>query len=491
MEVKIEELKVSKHHQEIYTTNDIDDLLGDIPKFGLHEKIVVNKSYEIISGYRRYLALKTLGRKTVDVVIKDVAPEDERAIVLSFNKQRKKTCRELLNEAKYFKSIWGQKRGRKSANDNVIQLNPESVDTRKKIADATGIKPTNLTKLEYIDRLKPELIDHIDKGNASINQVYHSVLKSEQSKENRDIAAQLPQIISDPSYKIYNKSSHDLSDLEDESVQMVFTSPPYWGKRRYTNDDNELGAEETKEEYVEKLVNHLFACHRVLKSNGSLFLNIGDTHKNKTLHSIPHRVLFGLEDKGFMLVNTIVWKKKNNLPHTKDYGLTPSYEFIFHLVKSKDFFYKEILMPINNIKPASVQICTRKNGRDNFSDFGKVIISGLKDGKKIEDYWTRDIVTTATANQAIIKKYDGVEHPAPFPKEITILPILQTTKPGDVVLDLFAGSGTTSEAALLLGRKTIAYELNPIHNETQVKRYNKAIEQYKEVSQPSQISQAA
>jgi len=491
MEVQIDKLKVSKHHQMIYTSNEIDDLLGDIPKFGLHEKIVVNKSYEIISGYRRYLALKTLGRKTVDIVIKDVAPEDEGAIILSFNKQRKKTCRELLNEAKYFKSIWGQKRGRKSANDNVIQLNPESVDTRKKIADATGIKPTNLTKLEYIDKMKPELIDVIDKGNASINQAYHAVLKSEEYKKDRDIDAQLPQIITEQNYKIYNKSSHDLSDLEDESVQMVFTSPPYWGQRTYTNDKNELGAEKTKEEYIERIVNHLFACHRVLKNDGSLFLNIGDTHKDKALHSVPHRVLFGLEDKGFMLVNTIVWKKKNKLPNTKNYGLTPSYEFIFHLVKSKDFYYDEILMPIKNKKPASAQICTRKNGRDNFSDLGKVIISGLKDGKKIEDYWTKNIVHTAVASQAVIRKYDGVDHPAPFPKEITILPILQTTKPGDVVLDLFAGSGTTGATALLLGRKTIAYELNPSYNETQLKRYGEAIELYNQECNQNQINQAA
>lgn len=490
MEVHIDKLKVSKHHQDLYTTNDIDDLKQSIQELGLLEKIVVNVYYIIISGYRRFLALKELGYETVDVEIIDVDPNDELLTLISFNKQRIKTKREILNEAKYLKSILGQKRGRKSANDNVIQLNPESVDTRKKIAEATGLKPTNLTKLEYIDKLNPELIIEIDKENCSINQAYHAVLKSEQYKKDRDIEAQLPQIITEQNYKIYNKSSHDLSDLEDESVQMVFTSPPYWGKRRYTNNENELGAEETSDEYVRRMVEHLTACHRVLKDDGSLFLNIGDTQRDCALQSIPHRVMFGLLNKGFMLVNCIVWKKKNNLPSTKQ-KLTPSYEFIFHLVKFKDFYFNEVLMPLDNNKPSSTQIVTRKNGRDSFSDFGKVIISGLKDGKKLEDYWTKDIVCTATENQAIIKKYDGVEHPAPFPKEITILPILQTTKPGDVVLDLFAGSGTTGATALLLGRKTIAYELNPIHNETQVKRFNDAIDTYNKYSQPSQISQAA
>jgi site-specific DNA-methyltransferase (adenine-specific) len=493
MIVKIEELKINPYHEKIYQTNDIEELEQSIQEVGLLERIVVSRNKDtltILSGHRRLLALKELGYETVDVEIKDINPDDELMTLISFNKQRLKTNREILNEAKYLKSIWGKKRGRKSSKDKVIQLNPVKVDTRKRIAEATGIKPTNLSKLEYIDRLKTELIDEIDKGNVSINQAARAIEKSEAHKKIKNIDALLPEVITENSYKIINKSSHDLSDLEDESVQMVFTSPPYWGKRTYSNDKNELGSEKSSEEYVQRMVNHLYACHRVLKDDGSLFLNLGDTQRNNVLQSIPHRVMLGLVNKGFMLVNTIVWKKKNNMPSMKQL-LTPSYEFIFHMVKSKDFYYQEVLMPLQNNKPASAHVVTKRNDRNNFSDYAQVMISGLKNGKKIEDYWTRDIVTTATANQAAVKKYKGVDHPAPFPTEITILPIFQTTKPGDVVLDLFSGSGSTGATALLLGRKTIAYELNPNYNKIHVGRFKDAIDTYNKHSQQNQISQAA
>lgn len=491
MKVDINKLKTNPYHEQIYQANDIEELKQSIQKVGLLEKIVVNTFFVIISGLRRYLALKELGYKTVDVVIKAVNENEELLHLISYNKQRVKTNREILNEAKFLKTIWAQKRGRKSSKDKVIQMNAPKVDTRKRIAEATGIKPTNLTKLEYIDRLKPELIDAIDKGNLSINQAARAIEKSEAEKKIRNIEAELPQTITSNNYKIINKSSNDLSDIENESVQMVFTSPPYWAKRTYSNDKNELGAEKTSEEYVKRMVEHLHACHRILKDDGSFFLNIGDTYDNKMLQSVPHRVMLGLVNKGWILRNTIVWKKINNLPFTTKDSLTSSYEFIFHLVKSKNFYYNEVLMPLKNNKSASVNIVTRKNGREDFTDYGKVIIGGLKEGKKLEDFWTKDIVTTATANQAAIKKYKGPHHAAPFPTEITILPILQTTKPGDVVLDLFSGSGSTGTTALLLGRKTIAYELNPAFNDLHIGRFNDAIDMYNQYSQPSQISQAA
>jgi len=97
----------------------------------------------------------------------------------------------------------------------------------------------------------------------------------------------------------------------------------------------------------------------------------------------------------------------------------------------------------------------------------------------LQDFWTSsDIVYTAVANQAAVKKYGGTDHPAPFPSEICILPILQSTNPGDTVLDLFSGSGTTGEVALLLGRKYIGYEMNPSYNKLQVARLDDAIAKY-------------
>jgi len=78
-----------------------------------------------------------------------------------------------------------------------------------------------------------------------------------------------------------------------------------------------------------------------------------------------------------------------------------------------------------------------------------------------------------------------------FPSEICILPILQTSKPGDIVLDQFSGSATTGEISILLGRKYVGYEFNPIHNDLQKRRLDDAVKAYNESQIPDELRQAA
>lgn len=482
--VKLENLKVHRIHSTIYVTNNLDDLKESIQESGLLEKIVVNNATElvILSGVRRYQALKELGYEETDVIVRDEPNTDESLTVIAFNKQRQKTASEILNEVEHLKDIWSAKRGRKPAN----KVPGEKVDTRAKIAKVTNISAGNISKLEKIKEKNAPLIRKIDQGDLSINQAHKIVETQEKRTKVIDLNANLPQVISNDDYKIYNKSSDDLSDIPDESVQMVFTSPPYWQKRVYSNESNELGAEQTSEEYVQRMADHLFACYRVLKPKGSFFLNLGDT-KDKCLQSIPHRVQIELCKRGFILQNCIIWKKSNPLPGTGNSNLTNSYEFIFHMVKGTGYVYNEILAPLKAATTPKVTIINRKGSKVQSPNCCNINISGLKDGKKLEDFWSRDIVYTAVANQAAVKKYGGTDHPAPFPEEICILPILQTTNPGDTVLDLFSGSGTTGAVSLMLGRKFIGYELNPNFNKLQVARLDDAIEKYNQ----AQINKAA
>jgi len=475
MIVELEKLKIHSIHSEIYAANEFEDLKQSIQESGLLEKIVVNNSNElvILSGVRRFHALKELGYTETDVIVRNTSTDDEPLTVISFNKQRQKKASEILNEVEHLKLIWSAKRGRKSANDDTN----EKVDTRARISQAYHISAGNISKLEQIKDKSPELIAKIDQGDLSINQAHKIVDIQEKRKKVIDLNANLPEVISNDYYKIFNKSSDDLSDIPDESVQMVFTSPPYWQKRVYSNDENELGSEKTPEEYINRLADHLYACYRVLKPGGSLYLNLGDTFVDKCLQSIPHRVQLALSKKGFILQNTIIWLKKNPLPGNGN--LTSSYEFIFHMVKSKRYLHHEILAPVQCVSTPKVTLINRKGSKVQLSDYGNVNITGLKEGKKLQDFWTSsDIVYTAVANQAAVKKYGGTDHPAPFPSEICILPILQSTNPGDTVLDLFSGSGTTGEVALLLGRKYIGYEMNPSYNKLQVARLDDAIAKY-------------
>ena len=493
MLVAISKLKINPFHSSMYLTNDIDDLVENIKELGLLEQIVVDEDLTIISGVRRLLALKKLNYQEVDVIIKKVEEVDEKLTLISFNKQREKTMREKLNEARFLKEIWGQRRGRKSQNE--IVENAEPVDTRKRISEELKISAGNLSKLDYIDKIRPDLIGEIDKGMISIEQAHRALKKYDEVKKIRKIEQVLPTTISNSSYTIYNESSDDLSKLNDNSIQTIVSSPPYWQMRSYTEVSDELGSEKTSEEFVQRMANHLHACHRVLKDEGSFFLNLGDSFADKNLQNIPHRVVIELQRKGWILRNTIIWKKTNRLPATSTDNLTPSYEFIFHLVKTKTYYFNPVLVPVQSTSKKGVNIITLKDAKFNESNFGHICIKGLSEGKKLEDFWTEDTVMTAGVNQKVNQKYGIFDHPAPYPVDICILPILQTSRPGDVVLDIFSGSGTTGEAALLLGRKYVGYEFNPNFNEGQKGRLDDAIKTYNEYQSkpflPNDLRQAA
>ena len=123
--------------------------------------------------------------------------------------------------------------------------------------------------------------------------------------------------------------------------------PPYWNKRQYTKDGG-IGNESDPNEYVENLTVHFDDCSRVLNPAGSFFLVIGDTLQDGNLLNIPHRVVLKLQDQGWMLRNTIIWSKTNPKPQSSKSNLTPTYEFIFHLVKGLDYKYRHTLAPLKH-----------------------------------------------------------------------------------------------------------------------------------------------
>lgn len=497
MLVEISKLKVHPLHRNIYKSNDIQDLKDSIHQVGLLTSIIVNKDFLIISGVRRYLAVKELGYKFIRVEFQHNFPKDESLMIVSYNKQREKTVREKLNEIEYLKTKWKGKRGRKSLN----AAPSVKTDTRANISNVTGISAGNISKLEYINKHMPKLLDEIDNGNISINQAHNSLVKFEIQKNITSESVILPTTITNNHYTIYNKSSYTLSELKDESIQTIFTSPPYWNKRTYSKDSEELGGEPTSEQFVQRMVNHLHACYRVLKPSGSLFLNIGDTYHNKCLQCIPELIAIELIKKSWILRSKIIWHKINVLNSNAVDNVSPSWEYIFHFTKNEKYDYYPVLAPKQTVDKTVNIICQKKRDKGNLV-MAHVSVGGLKDGKQLTDFWTEDVVKTATATQSVVKRYGGTDHPAPFPAIIPLLPILQTTKPGDLVLDPFSGSATTGAVALMLGRQYVGYEFNPIHNEVQKKRLDDSIsigEQIEEklknavllYNKASELSQAA
>jgi len=317
-----------------------------------------------------------------------------------------------------------------------------------------GISSSQLQRLVYIHRNRPEFIELLDKGILTINQSYLQIQREEKERDSRSSSINENSDSKQKSnWRFYQKSSHDMFELKDGEVQTIFTSPPYWNKRTYSEEKG-LGNEKTSEEFVINLSEHLRDCKRVLNNRGSFFLNLGDTFYNGNLQNVPHRVVIKLQEQGWILRNTIIWSKTNPKPSSSKTNLTPSYEFIFHLVKSMEYDY----YPTPNKLSEKTKPSLPPRHRSVNGDYSKSVSPYLPNikGKNMGDYWNEDIVRTSVANQKL--DIEG-EHPAPFPEEIITLPILQTSEIGDLVLDPFMGSGTTGRVCDKLKRRFVGYDL--------------------------------
>jgi DNA modification methylase len=290
---------------------------------------------------------------------------------------------------------------------------------------------------------------------------------------------------------IYGDCREKLKELDSESVQMCVTSPPYWGLRDYGHDD-QLGLEKTPEEYTANMVEVFRQVKRVLRDDGTLWLNLGDSYagnnsrasdggragygtkregvfnnlsgnlKSKDLIGIPWRVAFALQADGWYLRQDIIWHKPNPMPESVTDRCTKSHEYIFLLSKSEKYFFDS-----DQIKEKAVgerwggnKPMDTNNSKDQDNQF-----KGLsRERDMVSEFRNKRSVWTVNT-----KPYPG-SHFAVFPQEL-IEPCIQAgSKTGDVVLDPFFGSGTTGEVAERFGRDYIGIELNEEYKPLQQQR---------------------
>lgn len=251
-----------------------------------------------------------------------------------------------------------------------------------------------------------------------------------------------------------------LEKMNDDSVDCVVTSPPYWGLRDY-GADGQLGLEESVSDYVQQMTKTFAEIKRVLKSTGTVWLNLGDTYKNKQLMGIPWRVAFALQDDGWLLRQEIIWHKPNPMPESVTDRCTKASESIFLLAKSSSYFFDAEAIKEENA--GSLPYGDKKNFKmnDNRAQgrHGKnSMFSGGSRKEYIEKYYlngrNRRSVWTITT-----QPFSGA-HFAVFPEEIPRLAILAGCPIGGTVLDPFSGSGTTGKMALKNGRNYIGLDIN-------------------------------
>jgi DNA modification methylase len=265
-----------------------------------------------------------------------------------------------------------------------------------------------------------------------------------------------------------------LKELETESIQSVITSPPYWGLRDYGNDE-QIGQEETPDKYIDNMVEVFNNVLRVLKKDGTLWLNIGDSYssirnekigvKKKDLVGIPWMLAFALRKNGWYLRQDIIWAKPNPMPESVRDRCTKSHEYIFMLTKSEKYYYDH-----NAIREPRTSVGSNHQfGGKKYNDPDNPIYGSIQsvyesDGKRNKrDVWN---ITTQPFKDA---------HFAVMPEALVEPCILAGSKVDDLILDPFAGSGTVGVVAKKHNRKFIGIELNPDYAKIANDRINETL----------------
>jgi len=255
-----------------------------------------------------------------------------------------------------------------------------------------------------------------------------------------------------------------LPELPAESVHTVMTSPPYWNLRDYGEAD-QLGLEETPEEFVENLADVFDEVKRVLRPDGSLWLNLGDTYDDKDLQQIPARVALELQNRGWILRNRVTWAKPNPMPQSVKDRLNDTTEAVFHFVKNRKYWYDLDAIREEHADSTMewVENSTRQSdaGATNDPNYNHHESGGLHAAR--EDL--SEELHPAGKNPGdvfeVTTKPFPEAHFAVYPPELCEKPIKATCPPDGVVLDPFAGAGTTLLKAKELGRQYVGVELNP------------------------------
>lgn len=456
--VNTNDLVLNQTIVDLYSTpENFEDMKANIKEFGVIQPILVNRSnMVVISGNLRLQIVRELGYDVVPVIFCELTVDELNIIALSTNKQRKKSKLDIFNEMEFIKKYFNIGQG--SRTDLNPQLKEEADRKKSAMSGITKYEQDQMKKAEKlstelfgdlaIDVLKSE-ISNLDSGKGSINSLVKRLEKQANDQVNRQAVPDSYELnLGD--VKVFNHSCEDMFELADKTVTSIVTSPPYFAMRDYGNGESELGLESDRNKYLNNLINIFNECKRVLKDDGSLMVNINEKVENGSYRGVVHQFVGAMLNNGWDLNDEIIWLK-NNPVYTVGNRTVRSHEYIFHFVKKgcKSFYYDtELAKKVSDPNGFCVY------GTDNKPKF----FSGMD--------FRGNVLRTNVANTGELRKQCKEEgfhltHSATFPLEVPTLLVLLTSKPGDLVVDPFNGTGSVGEVCRYSGRNYVGYELNP------------------------------
>lgn len=432
-----------------------DEIRDNIKEFGLLTPLLVNFDYEIISGNLRHQIALDLGLEEVPVVFIDVPEEMKDVISVSTNKFRVKSIIEIASEVRFYEEYYSVGRGKRTdLNPQIKVVREEKENAYKSIGQYKVNKIKSIQdkviKLhgEDIDLINKEL-SKVDRNEITLNEL-DKKLERELLKKCNDVIVRANYEYITEKVKIYNSSCGDLFHLENESIQTVVTSPPYFQMRNYGTGKKQLGLEKEVMDFIKNLCDLFEDTKRVLKKEGSLFVNINDCVIDGEYQSVPELFLIEMKKRGWRYVDQYLWLK-TNAQFTPGKRSVRNFEPIFHFVKSVDYYFNDTWLSEFVDENNSISMGT------------KVKYPKLVSGLDFRD----NVLTHSGSNTLELRRKCleeanfHMEHSATYPLCLPLIFVLATSKPGDTILDMFNGTASTGEVSVLTDRKYVGYELNP------------------------------
>jgi site-specific DNA-methyltransferase (adenine-specific) len=319
-------------------------------------------------------------------------------------------------------------------------------------------------------------------------------------------------------YIHHSDAKKGIDNLQDNSIDLIVTSPPYWQKRDY-NAQGQIGLESDFNEYLQRLVNVFISALPKLKNSASVWVNIADTYagsqsrgkdfeatgvptkysrktavpkssvKSRSQIGIPFRFATMMIDNGYILRNTIIWKKPNPTPGgSADFRkFSNDFEYLFWFVKSGKYKFNSQSEPLKNstlkrAKSISNSVKMRSGVYQGYSPeklnkYYDKLNSGEITTKNKRTTWDEIEYSENEKNfysniwEVATKSFKG-EHFAVYPEQLVQTPILSCSDKNDIVLDPFIGAGTTAVVSKKLGRNYIGIDINKDFIDIANKRLN-------------------
>ncbi len=450
----------------------------------------------ILDGYARFLVCKALNIPMLKYIIVDDVPDGniiQKRMIL--NQRTKKSIIEICKEAEYalefIGSCQGKKRKKQGLENLITDEEFERVGNKRyelvcaligiEISGSTLRKLMEVFKSDYKDnKSETGTLNLLNDGKISIDKAYQ-LLKNKEKKEakfiSRNPLRMVHSIINDlePSYKLFNKSSLFMDNIDDDSIDLSIDSHPYaLGQRTYRNQDEMLhGQEDSVEEYLQNFKAFNQEKFRVLKKGGLAATMIGESYK-EGYQCVCSRAELVLQEIGFKILDVIIWVKTNQkyTPHPNRFQNT--YERIIVAYKpGAEPFFQEVY------RQSSVKRYKAKK-----TSSGGYYMAG-------PETCITNVITTPVFNPSVFKEIDpDFKHDAPCPTELYEILIEAYSKPGDTILDGFVGSGTVG-IGLQMGRKVIGYDVDPISIDFARKRFEWFLQQKDNLDDQNNLSIAA